>query len=414
MDEHGRRRIEDPSDFVRIEITAALEQNLRVIPVLVDRATCPTVDELPEALRPLVRRHAIELTDSRWAYDVGKLIENLARAEATNRPIVTKGPSAEPSDSRPKEDEPFEAQNAVPEQAAKLTRSSRSVVVGIAVAAVVLASGIAVSLWPGSSTRSEPTETISSSLPTATANVPSTTSDSVQTSPPVESNAQRPFPPTDATVKQARPDKQPEPKRSELEATSVPSPSAKDTEPRIVSLNRECDAGDLASCSFAASIYEEGKSIGGNSVQKDEARAITLYQRACDGGRWDDCRVLGLKYEHARGVSKDVPRALLFYQRACDGGNAYGCFHAGAVLRLGSGGITRDYKRAFALYERSCELSQDYGCDALGDMYADGLGVAQDDTRAVSLYRRACDARNHFGCINLGRTVRRWTRRRER
>ena len=49
-DEHGRRRLDDPDDFVRLEIEAALTRNVRVIPILVDGARMPRADELPPSL----------------------------------------------------------------------------------------------------------------------------------------------------------------------------------------------------------------------------------------------------------------------------------------------------------------------------------------------------------------------------
>jgi len=74
-DEGGKRRLDNPEDFIRIEIAAALNRNVRVIPVLVQDAEMPRRDQLPEALAGLSRRNAIELSDERWKFDVDRLIK---------------------------------------------------------------------------------------------------------------------------------------------------------------------------------------------------------------------------------------------------------------------------------------------------------------------------------------------------
>jgi len=73
--EKGKPRLEDPQDFVRIEVAAALERNIRVIPVLVGGAPMPKAKELPEVLEGMSRRQAHELSDTRWVYDVGELLK---------------------------------------------------------------------------------------------------------------------------------------------------------------------------------------------------------------------------------------------------------------------------------------------------------------------------------------------------
>jgi hypothetical protein len=79
-DASGRRRIDDPADVHRLEIEAALDRQVLLIPALVQDAEMPTMDDLPDALDPLVRRHAVELSDQRWDYDVNRLIGVLERA----------------------------------------------------------------------------------------------------------------------------------------------------------------------------------------------------------------------------------------------------------------------------------------------------------------------------------------------
>jgi len=74
----GRRRIDDPTDFVRLEIEAALSRDIRVIPLLVGEAKMPRQTDLPDSLMPLARRHAHELSESRWDFDVERLVATLA------------------------------------------------------------------------------------------------------------------------------------------------------------------------------------------------------------------------------------------------------------------------------------------------------------------------------------------------
>jgi hypothetical protein len=82
VDAQGNRRIDDPTDVHRLELQAALDRGVRLIPALVQDADMPTAAELPEALRPLVGRQAVELSDGRWDYDVERLVTVLERVLA--------------------------------------------------------------------------------------------------------------------------------------------------------------------------------------------------------------------------------------------------------------------------------------------------------------------------------------------
>lgn len=80
VDAEGRRRLDNPEDFIRLEIATALKRNVRVIPVLVGGAAMPTSPELPDDLKALTRRQAHELTDNRWDYDTEQLIKFIEKA----------------------------------------------------------------------------------------------------------------------------------------------------------------------------------------------------------------------------------------------------------------------------------------------------------------------------------------------
>lgn len=73
------RRLDDPADFVRIEISAALQRDIRVIPVLVGGASLPSADLLPADLASLARRQAVELRDARWDSDTAELVGTIER-----------------------------------------------------------------------------------------------------------------------------------------------------------------------------------------------------------------------------------------------------------------------------------------------------------------------------------------------
>jgi hypothetical protein len=76
----GKRRIDDPGDFVRLEVVGGLRRSgLRMIPVLVGGAKMLGPTELPEDLRELSRRNAFDLSDTRWKEDVARLTTELDR-----------------------------------------------------------------------------------------------------------------------------------------------------------------------------------------------------------------------------------------------------------------------------------------------------------------------------------------------
>ena len=79
-DQEGKRQLENPEDFVRIEIATALKRDIRVIPVLVENASMPRSGDLPDDLKSLVRRQALAVSHDRFRADSERLIGTLERA----------------------------------------------------------------------------------------------------------------------------------------------------------------------------------------------------------------------------------------------------------------------------------------------------------------------------------------------
>ena len=100
-DEQGRARLQDPHDFVRLEIEAALARDVRVIPILVEGARMPHADQLPPSLANLVHRQALELSPSRFDFDTTRLLRVLDRTLGEVHAEHSAAPEAQPSPTRP-------------------------------------------------------------------------------------------------------------------------------------------------------------------------------------------------------------------------------------------------------------------------------------------------------------------------
>jgi adenylate cyclase len=78
--DHSENRIEEENDPVRIELEAALERGIPIIPVLVDRATMPKVADLPDSLKELAFRNAAQVHAGQdFDQQVDRLIRSIDR-----------------------------------------------------------------------------------------------------------------------------------------------------------------------------------------------------------------------------------------------------------------------------------------------------------------------------------------------
>jgi hypothetical protein len=98
----GQRKIDDPADFVRLEIEAALQRDIPVIPVLVDRASMPRATDLPDSLRELVYRGAAEVRAGRDRQThLNRLISDIIRGIEHNPTVPGKEQSVESTSTLP-------------------------------------------------------------------------------------------------------------------------------------------------------------------------------------------------------------------------------------------------------------------------------------------------------------------------
>ena len=76
-DKDGKRRLDNPNDFVRVEIAAALQRDIPVIPILLEGTTVPSADQLPKDLQELSLRNGLDVRHASFHNDVDRLVQSL-------------------------------------------------------------------------------------------------------------------------------------------------------------------------------------------------------------------------------------------------------------------------------------------------------------------------------------------------
>ena len=162
-------------------------------------------------------------------------------------------------------------------------------------------------------------------------------------------------------------------------------------------LEQSCDAGDLDACVEIARRC----AVGREGFEKDVARALLLYERACNEGHPDGCQYLGQAYQEGDIVPKDGKRAAQLFEKACEGESGYGCYLLGFSYQFGQG-VARDDTRASSAYERACDFGQRSGCNYAVGLHHPLTGDLKDATRWATLMEKYCDHSDGTPCLQLG------------
>lgn len=135
-DGSGQRRLDNPADFVRLEVAAALRRKIPITPLLLQGARMPAMEQLPESISELAYRNGFELSHNRWESDVQELVKRLGLVVNADTLAEGKADSA-----------PAVAQSA---------KKSRFAIAGLALLALAVAGGGL--LYPGKGVQEKPTE----------------------------------------------------------------------------------------------------------------------------------------------------------------------------------------------------------------------------------------------------------------
>lgn len=120
-DANGERRLDQPGDYVRLEIIAALKRDIPLIPVFVEDARAPREEDLPEPLRPLARRHGARIGHVGFAPDVEQLIRGIQvhLRDVSRRNIEEdlqrhrSGPQPDPAPGLPTQEDPSQPRGPI-------------------------------------------------------------------------------------------------------------------------------------------------------------------------------------------------------------------------------------------------------------------------------------------------------------
>ena len=173
-------------------------------------------------------------------------------------------------------------------------------------------------------------------------------------------------------------------------------------QPRALSaFEAACERGEFAGCTWVGFMLE-----GGRGVPADPARAARQYDRACTGaGTASDkegCAYLAELYRRGVGVPRDPVRAWRLNTQACEADQSLGCVQLGHQLQAGEG-APRDSAAAVPHFERGCRLNGAAACRALAWVFREGQGAPRDHERATALFKQNCDLRSDaLSCVNIG------------
>jgi hypothetical protein len=154
-DGQGGRRLDNPEDFVRMEIATALSRNIRVIPVLMDGALMPQSTDLPDDLKSLVRRNALQIGDTHFDDDCRRLVAAIEQVLEKNTATPREGEEKKRLEHEPQSQissTVAPSKHPAKPEADKLSaervyppsqkRPSKPVIVFLTIAAVLVVSGL--------------------------------------------------------------------------------------------------------------------------------------------------------------------------------------------------------------------------------------------------------------------------------
>jgi TPR repeat protein len=445
-DEEGRRRLDNLDDFVRLEIATALKRNIRVIPVLVDGVLVPRSTELPDDLKPLVRRNALEVSHERFRFDSGRLTDAIKRgfeqAEAEQRQREQK----ERLEAEQREKDHLEAVRRdkerleAKERVDRLEAQRREAYERLEAERYEHQEKERLEAEP----RAPPPSSVAPSTPPAK---PEATEPSVeipkvvypQAPKPVEQGREKPTASSSDVSKRKSPSKQviaflaiaavlmigglnyfairpsqsPPPRPAPV-AAALPSPKVITAAPVEEKAPTTPEVAVQSSAQPTVPVAAALPSPTVITAAPVEQKAPTTPEMAVQPSAQPTAPVTLVTPTPATIATpsaqeqaqryldmKDFAKALPHLQKAADAGDPIAMNNLGLLYENGQG-IAQDYGKAREWYQKAADAGNADAMVGLGVLYQSGQGVAQDYVEAREWYQKAADAGNAHGMNKLG------------
>jgi TPR repeat protein len=413
-------RLEDPHDFVRIEIEAALARKIRVIPILVDGATMPRPDDLPDSLKKLTRRQGIEISHTRFDSDVERLTRALSLLEGelrqreaaeSERVAREERDKREAADAVAKAEQARQLGNAEAERAIEEQRARE-----VAIAERVAREEREAEEAAEKAEQARKLAEVEAARRAAEEQRAAETAETdrtkrAQAEPEKKTEVEQPRPEGVAAVARALfepasavPAPPSRPALSELSAKAVQSSGLnKVMVASIVGavaflvaalLTTHFESSPKVPATTTARTAETSPAMGNNYMygQGGTASGPIAATAPTPTTPREQFQLGNNYYDGQGGVNRDYQQAMYWYRKAADQGYAEAQSRLGSLNENGRGSVaSKDYGQAKAWYQKAADQGDRDAEFSLGWLYEKGRGVNKDYGEAKAWYQKAAD-----------------------
>lgn len=154
---------------------------------------------------------------------------------------------------------------------------------------------------------------------------------------------------------------------------------------------KKAEAGDpQGQGDYAAALMGIGGSLSQADSDADYAESIQWAKKAEGRDNGEASFVLGLAYEHGRGVKPDMHKAFKYYKRGADKGHAICMNNMGLMCQNGEG-TQKNEKKAFELFLQAAEKGYGLAMQNVGQCYQYELGTDFDMGKAIEWYEKSLE-----------------------